>query len=74
MIGILAGIAVFIWLAGLVGLAVLLPRELHRIPLLSIAADLQPALVAAWFALVTVAWPAIPIYALLEKLTERRKP
>lgn len=73
MIVFLAVAGVVIWLLGIVLLAVFLPKEIHRIPVFSIAADLAPALVAAYLAVICVAWPAIPIYAALTKVTGRRE-
>lgn len=70
--GVLAAIALAVWLLGVVALVVVLPREIHRIPVLSLAADLAPAFVCWFFAVVIAAWPALPIVAALEKLTERR--
>jgi hypothetical protein len=73
VIAFLAIAGVVVWLLGIAFLAVFLPKEIHRIPLLSIAADLAPALVAAYLAVMCVAWPAIPISIGIEKLAGRKK-
>lgn len=74
MTGVLAAVALAVWLLGVIALVIVLPREIHRIPVLSVFADLAPALLCWFFAIVIAAWPALPIVAALEKLAERRKP
>lgn len=74
MVGFLAVAGVVVWLLGIVLFAVLIPKEIHRIPILSVTADLAPALVAAYLAVMCVAWPAIPISIGIGKLTRREKP
>lgn len=74
MIGFLAAAGVVIWLLGIAAFAVFLPKWIREIPQLSIAADLAPALIAAYFAVICVAWPALYICVVLDKTFGRSKP
>ncbi len=68
----LAVAGVVVWLLGVVGLAVLLPHAVRKEPMAQLALDLAPAVMCAVLALLAVAWPALPVYAAVNKITERR--
>lgn len=69
----LAGAAVLIWLAGIGVLATFMPQVIRSEPMLGMAADQAPVLFCVWFAVGIVAWPALPIVALLTKLTGKEQ-
>ncbi|MGV9891675.1 hypothetical protein [Streptomyces sp. NPDC003395] len=68
---VLAITALAVYLAVIIVLTIAWPHGIRQHPTAQHLADTQPATVALYLAVLTVAWPAIGIYTLLTYLTRR---
>ncbi|MEW2046662.1 hypothetical protein [Streptomyces sp. NPDC005476] len=74
MTGLLCALTPVTWLAGIVLMAASVTALLADEPLLRLGAERMPVVVALFFAVVIVFWPAAAIARTLDTLVNRERP